>query len=66
MTMLRERLEPLGMRIRSTDEFGVPVQAKESVAFALLAWLTWNQLPGNIPSATGALRPVVLGKVTLG
>jgi anhydro-N-acetylmuramic acid kinase len=62
--MLREGLEPLGMRVRSTDELGIPTQAKEAVAFSLLAWLTWNNLPGNIPSATGARRPVILGKVT--
>jgi anhydro-N-acetylmuramic acid kinase len=64
MRMLREGLEPLGVRVRSIDELGVPTQAKEAVAFALLAWLTWNNLPGNVPTATGASRPVVLGKVT--
>jgi anhydro-N-acetylmuramic acid kinase len=66
LAMLREGLEPLGVRVRGTDELGVPTQAKEGVAFALLAWLTWNGLPGNVPSATGAARPVVLGKVTRG
>lgn len=66
MAMLREGLEPLGVRVRATDELGVPTQAKEGVAFALLAWLSWNGLPGNVPSATGAARPVVLGKVTRG
>jgi anhydro-N-acetylmuramic acid kinase len=66
MTMLRERLEPLGVKVRLMDELGVPGQAKEGVAFALLAWLTWVGLPGNVPSATGAQRPVVLGKVTHG
>jgi len=66
MALLRAGLEPLGVRIRTTDELGVPAQAKEGVAFALLAWLTWNGLPGNVPSATGATRPVVLGKVTHG
>lgn len=66
MAMLKEGLEPLGVRVRTTDDLGIPAQAKEGVAFALMAWLTWNGLPGNIPSATGALRPVVLGKVSLG
>ena len=56
----------LGVRVRSTEELGVPTQAKEAVAFALLAWLTWHGLPGNVPSATGADRPVVLGKVCFG
>jgi anhydro-N-acetylmuramic acid kinase len=62
--MLREGLEPLGVKVRSTDEFGIPTQAKEAVAFALLAWLTWHGLPGNVPSATGAARPAILGRVT--
>jgi len=64
MQMLRAGLEPLGVKLRTMDEFGVPAQAKEAVAFALLGWLTWNRLPGNVPSATGAARPVVLGKLT--
>ena len=64
MGMLRAGLEPLGVRVREMSELGVEAQAKEAVAFALLAWLTWNGLPGNVPAATGAGRTVVLGKVT--
>ena len=64
MEMLRAGLSPLRVKLRSSDELGVPSQAKEGVAFALLAWLTWQGLPGNVLSATGACRPVVLGKVT--
>jgi anhydro-N-acetylmuramic acid kinase len=64
MNMLTVGLEPLGAKLRMMEELGVPAQAKEAVAFALLAWLTWFRRPGNIPSATGASRPVVLGKVT--
>jgi anhydro-N-acetylmuramic acid kinase len=66
MKMLRDGLEPLGVKMRDMGELGVPAQAKEAVAFALMAWLTWNGQPGNVPSATGASRPVVLGKVTRG
>jgi anhydro-N-acetylmuramic acid kinase len=66
MAMLGERLQPLGVKVRLMEELGVPGQAKEAVAFALLAWLTWVGKPGNIPAATGAQRPVVLGKVTHG
>lgn len=66
MGMLRERLEPLGVKVRLMEELGVPAQAKEAVAFALLAWLTWFGLSGNVPSATGAARGVALGKVTHG
>ena len=64
MGMLREGFEALGVRVRGMEELGVAVEAKEAVAFALLAWMTWNGLPGNVVSATGAARPVVLGKVT--
>jgi len=64
MRMLRSGLEPLGVKVRLMEELGVPAQAKEAVAFALLGWLTWNRLPGNVPAATGASRSVVLGKVT--
>ena len=66
MGMLRRDMGALGVRVRAMEELGVEAQAKEAVAFALLAWLTWNQVPGNVVSATGAGRPVVLGKVTYG
>jgi len=66
MTMLRAGLEPLGVKVRLMEELGVPAQAKEAVAFALLAWLSWNRLPGNVMTATGATREVVLGKVSFG
>lgn len=64
MHMLGDGLNPFGVKLRQMDEFGIPSQAKEGVAFALMAWLSWFGLPGNIPSATGAKRPVVLGKIT--
>jgi anhydro-N-acetylmuramic acid kinase len=64
MAMLAARLRPLGCRLTTSDELGMPVAAKEAAAFALLAWQTWHRLPGNLPSATGAARPVVLGQVT--
>jgi anhydro-N-acetylmuramic acid kinase len=64
MGMLKFQLEPLGCRLAVSGEFGLPVEAKEAAAFALLAWNTWNHLPGNVPTATGAKRPVVLGQIT--
>jgi anhydro-N-acetylmuramic acid kinase len=66
MEMLRKNLELIGVKVRLMEELGVPAQAKEAIAFALLAWLSWNGLPGNIPSATGANRSVVLGKISHG
>ena len=66
MNMLRARLEPLGCKVSVSDEMGVPSQAKEAVAFALLAWQTWHRLPGNVPAATGAKKAVVLGEISYG
>lgn len=64
MRMLRDRLEPLGCTVTTSDRAGLPSQAKEAVAFALLAWQTWHRLPGNVPAATGASRPAILGGIT--
>jgi len=64
MRMLTDGFAPLGVKVSTTAATGLPVEAKEAAAFALLGWLTWHGLPGNIPSATGATRPVILGKVT--
>jgi anhydro-N-acetylmuramic acid kinase len=64
--MLRQRLEPLGCKVVMSDAVGLPSQAKEAAAFALLAWQTWHGQPGNIPSATGAKRAVVLGEICYG
>jgi anhydro-N-acetylmuramic acid kinase len=65
MKALRDGLEPLGITVSTSADHGVPAEAKEAMAFALLAWLRWNRLPGNVPSATGAKRDAVLGRVTL-
>ncbi len=59
---LRAGFDPLYVSVRPTDDTGLGVEAKEAAAFALLGWLTWHGLPGNIPAATGAARPVVLGR----
>ena len=64
MRAIRNHFAIYGVRVRAMEELGVPAQAKEGVAFALLAWLTWNRRAGNVPAATGAGRAVVLGKVS--
>ena len=64
MRMLTQGFAQLGVTVSTTAGAGLPVEAKEAAAIALLGWLTWHGLPGNIPSATGASRPVILGKVT--
>jgi anhydro-N-acetylmuramic acid kinase len=50
--------------IRHSLDLGLPTDAKEAVAFALLAAATLDGLPSNVPSATGARRAVVLGSIT--
>ena len=62
MAMLREGFADWACGCADWSELGIPAQAKEAMAFALLAWLTWHGLPGNVPAATGASRPVVAGK----
>jgi anhydro-N-acetylmuramic acid kinase len=64
MAILAQRLEPLGCELTAIEEFGLPAEAKEAAAFALLAWQTWHRLPGNVPAATGAKRAAILGQVT--
>ena len=64
MAWLANELRELGLRLRSSDEFGIPSEAKEAVAFAVLAFETWNRRPANMPSATGAKRVAMLGKIS--
>jgi len=51
--------------IASSTDHGVDADAKEAVAFAVLAYESWRGKPSNLPSATGARRPVILGDLTV-
>ncbi|MET8449254.1 anhydro-N-acetylmuramic acid kinase [Streptomyces sp. NPDC005209] len=64
MALLRDRLS--GVSLRTSDELGLPADAKEAYAFAVLGFLTAHGLPGTDPVATGARRPSVLGSLTPG
>ena len=64
VAMLRRELQPA--RVARMDEFGLDPRAKEAVSFAILAYATAEGIPNNVPSATGACRAVVMGKVVPG
>ncbi len=53
-----------GSRVTTSEEFGVDPDAKEAIAFAVLAYESWGRRPANLPSATGARKAVVLGKLS--
>ena len=64
MRHLREVFDPIP--VRTTAELGIDVDAKEAVAFAILAHETIAGRPGNLPAATGASRRAILGKIVPG
>jgi anhydro-N-acetylmuramic acid kinase len=52
------------IEVLESSHFHVPEQSKEALAFALLAYETFHHRPSNLPSATGATRPAILGKIS--
>jgi anhydro-N-acetylmuramic acid kinase len=63
--LLAQLAAALGIiEIIPSSRFGVPEDAKEAFAFALLAYETFHNRPGNLPSATGAHGPAILGKIS--
>lgn len=65
LTELLRECNP-NIRILTHEDFGIHNKYKEALAFAILAWATLNNQPGNVPSCTGALQPVILGKIIPG
>ncbi|HVX45913.1 MAG TPA: anhydro-N-acetylmuramic acid kinase [Mycobacteriales bacterium] len=64
MDEVERRLGPV--RLRPSDELGVPSDAKEALAFAVLGYFTVNGIPATIPECTGAREAAVLGSITPG
>jgi anhydro-N-acetylmuramic acid kinase len=59
--MLQQKLSKINIRL--SDEFGITSDAKEAVSFAVLAYTTIKGIANNVPSATGATQPLILGKI---
>jgi anhydro-N-acetylmuramic acid kinase len=62
LAQLTAALDPI--ELVPSSRLGVPEDAKEAFAFALLAYETFHRRPGNLPSATGANAPAILGKIS--
>ena len=65
LKFLRQYLEPT-IQMHSIDKFGISPNAKEALAFAILANEAISGNPNNIPSATGAREAVIMGKIIPG
>jgi anhydro-N-acetylmuramic acid kinase len=52
------------IEVLPSTSFAIPTEAKEALAFAILAYETFQQRPSNLPSATGASGPAILGKIS--
>ena len=64
MQILAIMLKAEGIDVLRSSRLGIPEQSKEAYAFALLAYETFHHRPSNLPSATGATRPAILGKIS--
>lgn len=62
--ILKRLSEVLNKKVITGDEYGISSDAKEAIAFVVLGYLTLTNRPGNVKSATGANRSVILGKIT--
>ncbi|MGF7141604.1 anhydro-N-acetylmuramic acid kinase [Anaerotaenia torta] len=65
VSMIHKRMETFGTEVSVQEDLGFSSDAKEAVAFALLADCTLAGRCNNVPSVTGARKPVVMGKISI-
>ncbi|MFX3636212.1 MAG: anhydro-N-acetylmuramic acid kinase [Candidatus Pristimantibacillus sp.] len=61
---LQQLFAPHKVQVLTQEDIGGNSDAKEAIAFAVLAYYTMKRLPNNIPLVTGASQPVVMGKIS--
>lgn len=61
---LQQLFAPHQVQVLTQEDIGGNSDAKEAIAFALLAYYTMNRMPNNMPRVTGASGPVIMGKVS--
>lgn len=64
MSFLQEGFKPVP--VRTTEDYGIPIKAREAMGIAFLAYQAFHRRPNNVPSVTGAKFPVVMGKIAWG
>jgi anhydro-N-acetylmuramic acid kinase len=64
MAFIRQEMEPMGVQVLTQEQVGQSSDAKEAIAFALLADYTIAKRPNNLPNVTGAQRAVIMGKIS--
>ena len=52
-----------GFSFYTSEELGIPADAKEALCFAYLGWRSLGGLPGSLKEATGISKPQILGSV---
>lgn len=62
---LRERFAPYGVKVRTQEDLGWSSDAKEAVAFAIMADCCVREKPNVLPSVTGAKAAAIMGKISL-
>lgn len=64
LRFMKERFAPHGVAVRTQEDLGLSSDAKEAVAFALMADCCMRGKANTLPSVTGAEHPAVMGKIS--